>query len=102
MLDLPVSYLRAWVLHPAEGTAVLATQSVIHPKAVKEALTNVRPSGWFLSELEGGGVELTYIFEADLISLRKIFVGSSDDQIVDIMAINVNTWFEQLDSFDHT
>jgi len=99
---VPISYLRAWTLDPAEGTAVIASQSVLHPKADKGAMTNVRPSGWFANELEGGGVELTYILEANFVSLRRIFAGRSDIQIVEDMGRNVNAWFEQLGSFDYT
>jgi acyl-CoA hydrolase len=100
---IPFCYLRTWKVDPAEGTAILAAQSVQHAKAKKTpSMARVKPSGWFISCTADGAVELTYMVEHDLVSMRQLALGMSDESIVETMAGLAKQWFVGLTSlFEH-
>jgi acyl-CoA hydrolase len=96
---IPFCYLRTWKVDPAEGTAILAAQSVLHTKAkTTPSVATVKPSGWFISCAADGAVELTYMVEHDLISMRELALGMSDENIVETMAGLAKQWFVGLTS----
>jgi acyl-CoA hydrolase len=97
---IPFCYLRTWKVDPAEGTAILAAQSVLHAKAkTTPSMARVKPSGWFISCTADGAVELTYMVEHDLVSMRELALGMSDESIVETMAGLAKQWFVGLTSF---
>jgi hypothetical protein len=99
---VPFCLLRTWQVDPDEGTALLALQSVLHPKA-ENTSAQVRPSGWFINNknLEEG-VQLTYIVEHDLVRSREVCLGMSDKDIVEMMAGIATVWFDRLGALlDH-
>lgn len=89
---VPFCYLRTWKVDAAEGTAILASQSVLHSKA--KTASSIKPSGWFIScAADGGTVELTYIVEHNLTTVRRLASGMSDEKIVETMAGLAKEWF---------
>jgi hypothetical protein len=96
---VPFCYLRAWKVDPSEGTAILAAQSVQHARAkTAPSMARVKPSGWFISCTADGAVELTYMVEHDLVSMRQLALGMSDESIVETMAGLAKQWFTGLSS----
>jgi len=93
---------RAWKLDENDsGTAVLASQSVRHVDAVKDSLTEVLPSGWFLRPINDhdgntSGVALTYVVEHDLVHLRSLAPSLSDKNIISTFAKTARQWFKNL------
>jgi acyl-CoA hydrolase len=100
---IPFCYLRTWKVDPSEGTAILAAQSVQHAKAkTTPSMARVKPSGWLISCTADGALELTYMVEHDLVSMRQLAPGMSDESIVETMAGLAKQWFVGLTSlFEH-
>lgn len=112
---VPLCLLRAW--RTEESNTILATRSVRHPKAAKGSMTEVLPSGWFLSpnretpnsqtRLAAGaasnnnnttttmdtGVSITYVVEHDLQHLRRLAPTFTDEAIIHMIAKSTKQWF---------
>mmetsp|Transcript_22890 Transcript_22890/g.66065 ORF Transcript_22890/g.66065 Transcript_22890/m.66065 type:complete len:638 (-) Transcript_22890:3384-5297(-) len=100
---VPLCLIRAWRIGKNDDTAVLASQSVCHPEAAKGSLTQVLPSGWFLSPVKDAsgnnvGVSVTYVVEHDLVYLRRLAPVLKDRSIVETMASSTERWFYKLAS----
>ena len=100
---IPLCLIRSWQMDKNEGTAVFASQSVHHPDVAKGSLTQVLPSGWFLSPVEDAsgkpiGVSVTYVVEHDLVYLRRLAPVLTDKNIIKTMATSAERWFYNLAS----
>lgn len=98
---IPLCLIRAWQTDNNDGTAILASQSVHHPDAAKGSLTQVLPSGWFLSPFQDAsgetvGVSVTYVVEHDLVHLRRLAPMLTDKIIIKTMASSTERWFYNL------
>lgn len=104
---IPLCLIRAWQMDKNDGTAVFASQSVRHPDAAKGSLTQVFPSGWFLSPFEDAsgktvGVSVTYVVEHDLVYLRRLAPVLTDKNIIKTMASATERWFHNIASMAQT
>uniref|UniRef100_A0A7S1VU67 START domain-containing protein n=1 Tax=Grammatophora oceanica TaxID=210454 RepID=A0A7S1VU67_9STRA len=98
---VPFCLLRTWQIDKKAGTAILASQSVRHGEAGKVS-GQVRPSGWFIDKMDDDdNIQLTYIAEHDLVLLRDICLGMSDEMIAEMIAGIVVNWFSRLSAMEH-
>jgi acyl-CoA hydrolase len=98
---VPLCLLRAWRVDTASGTAIYASRSVRHDKTLRNARTEVLPSGWFIRSVDNG-VAVSYVVEHDFQTLRNITRVMSDEHIVSMMTSGVVKWMKQLSSLDYS
>jgi len=100
--EIPLCLLRAWKTSD-NGETIIASRSINHPKSAQDSLTEVLPSGWFLSPLDNAyagmpGVSVTYVVEHDLRYLRRLMPMFTDGGIIDLAAKTVKSHFSMFES----
>jgi acyl-CoA hydrolase len=99
-VDCEVHYcrLRTGEINHDAKTAILASQSVVHPSIADRRMATVRPSGWFLDLSEDGEtIQVTYIAEHDLKPLRKV-TKLPDERIVETLSRLSVEWLTNIQS----